>query len=236
MVQSDYFAISSGKISQYDDVIRKYSTEIGWDWRLVASLVYQESRFNIQVLSKPRDDAAGEAFDKAAAVLGLSYPGGPAIDRAAREGDPQAVEFPRTMLEPDSFDFSFSGIKTAVLYRCYGPNARGRNGEPPPPEAVPDLAASFQEAVVDVLTEKLIRAAKERSVRRVVVGGGVAANGRLREKLTRRAGAEGLEVYFPPTALCTDNAVMVAGLAYHHLKAGRTSPLDVDTQAQVERL
>ena len=98
------------------------------------------------------------------------------------------------------------------------------------------MAASFQEAVVDVLTEKLIRAAKETSVRRMVVGGGVAANRRLREKLTRRARGEGLEVYFPPTALCTDNAVMVAGLAYHHLNAGRTSPLDVDTQAQVERV
>jgi N6-L-threonylcarbamoyladenine synthase len=191
------------------------------------ALLHATSPIDTEVVGTTTDDAAGEAFDKAASVLGLSYPGGPAIDRAAKGGDPKAVAFPRTMLEPGSSDFSFSGIKTAVLYECYGRNARGRGSSPPPPEAVPDLAASFQEAVVDVLVEKSIRAALSRGVGTLVAGGGVACNSRLRARLAEEAAKVGLRLRFAPPALCTDNAAMVAGLGYHLLAAGREAPLDV---------
>ena len=190
-------------------------------------LLHAASPIDTEVVGTTTDDAAGEAFDKAASVLGLSYPGGPAIDRAARGGDPRAIAFPRTMLEPGSHDFSFSGIKTAVLYECYGRNARGRGTSPPPPEAVPDLAASFQEAVVDVLVEKSIRAALSRGVGTLVAGGGVACNSRLRARLAEEAGKVGLRLRFAAPALCTDNAAMVAGIGYHLVAAGRQAQLDV---------
>jgi len=197
------------------------------------AILYARSPIDIEVLGTTTDDAAGEAFDKAAAILGLPYPGGPAVDRAATTGDPHAVEFPRTMLEPGSLDFSFSGIKTAVLYHCYGANARGRDGEPPPPEAVPDLAASFQEAVVDVLVAKSITAALSRHVETLVVGGGVGCNSRLRVRLGEEADKVGLNARFAPPALCTDNAAMVAGLAEHLLRAGRVAGPDVTAVAHL---
>ncbi len=190
-------------------------------------LLHATSAIDTEVIGTTTDDAAGEAFDKAAAILGLSYPGGPAIDRAARGGNPRAIEFPRTMLEPGSADFSFSGIKTAVLYHCHGQNAPGRIGNPPPPEAVPDIAASFQEAVVDVLVAKSIRAALARGVGTLVAGGGVACNSRLRARLAEEAAKVGLKLRFAPPALCTDNAAMVGGLGAHLLAAGRQAPLDV---------
>ncbi len=190
-------------------------------------LLYATSPIEIEVLGTTTDDAAGEAFDKAAAVLGLSYPGGPAIDGAARTGNPQAVEFPRTMLEPESFDFSFSGLKTAVLYHCYGQNAPGREGEPPPPDQVPDIAASFQEAVVDVLVAKSVRAALARGVETLVVGGGVGCNSRLRTRLADETAKVGLKLRFAPPALCTDNAAMVAGLGEHLLRAGKVAGPDL---------
>jgi len=190
-------------------------------------LLYAESPIETEVIGTTTDDAAGESFDKAAAVLGLSYPGGPAIDRAARAGNPAAVEFPRTMLEPDSFDFSFSGIKTAVLYHCYGQNAPGREGEPPPPEQVPDLAASFQEAVVDVLVAKSVRAALSRGVETLVVGGGVGCNSRLRARLAEECSKVTMGLRFAPPELCTDNAAMVAGLGEHLLKAGKVAGPDL---------
>ncbi len=191
------------------------------------ALLYAESPIETEVIGTTTDDAAGEAFDKAAAVLGLGYPGGPAIDRAAKGGNPNAVEFPRTMLEPDSFDFSFSGIKTAVLYHCYGQNAPGREGEPPPPDQVPDLAASFQEAVVDVLVAKSLRAALSRGVETLVVGGGVGCNSRLRARLAEECAKVGLGLRFAPPELCTDNAAMIAGLGEHLLKAGEVAGPDL---------
>lgn len=190
-------------------------------------LLHATSPIDCELVGTTTDDAAGEAFDKAAAVLGLGYPGGPAIERAARDGDPNAVRFPRTLLEPGSFDFSFSGIKTAVLYECYGRNARGRGATPPPPEVVRDLAASFQEAVVDVLVEKSIRAALSRGVGTLVAGGGVACNSRLRARLGEEAANAGLGLRFAPPALCTDNAAMVAALGARLIEAGRTASLDV---------
>lgn len=202
------------------------------------SIYLVHAAFSYELMGATIDDAAGEAFDKVAKYLGLlseGLHGGPAIERLSRRGNPAAIDFPRSLIN-EGFDFSFSGVKTAVLYRCHGQDASHPEAAPnlSDPELA-DVCASFQEAVVDVLTEKLVRAAKTTSVKRMVVGGGVAANGRLREKLSRRATEKGLSVYFPPLSFCTDNAVMVAGLAYHHLKTGRTSPLDVDTQARVER-
>jgi N6-L-threonylcarbamoyladenine synthase len=139
----------------------------------------------------------------------------------------------------EGFDFSFSGIKTAVLYRSHGQDASigaAGGGRKLGEQELADVAASFQEAVVDVLTAKLVRAAGTAGVKRMVVGGGVAANKRLRLRLADAAKSAGLEVFFPPVSFCTDNAVMVAGLGYHHLKAGRLAGMDLGAQAQVERV
>ena len=186
----------------------------------------------MEVIGSTADDAAGEAFDKAAKVMELGYPGGPVIDRLARDGDPAAFDLPRTYLDPGSLDFSFSGIKTAVLYAWRGQPGKTRGKNTPAsgssPQALPDMAASFQEAVVSVLVDKTIAAARQQGVKRIVVGGGVACNSRLREALTQAAETENISVHLPPPGLCTDNAAMIAGLAFHHLAAGITSPLDVD--------
>ena len=179
------------------------------------------------VLGRTRDDAAGEVFDKVAKFLRLGYPGGPAVDRAAREGDPGAMPFPRPLL-PGSWDFSFSGLKTAVLYRVrdagYADGPRVRPALPsarrPPRRFVADLCASFQEAVVDTLVEKSLAAARSSRARRICVGGGVAANGRLREKFAEASRREGIETVFPPFSLCTDNAAMVAYAAMLRLRRG----------------
>jgi len=196
-------------------------------------LLHAASPVDTEVVGTTVDDAAGEAFDKVAAVLGLSYPGGPAIDRAARTGHRGAEEFPRAMLEPGSFDFSFSGIKTAVLYRCRGQNARDRTPELPGPERIADVAAGFQEAVVDVLVEKSIRAALSRGVQTLVAGGGVACNSRLRTRMAEEAARVGLTLRFAPPSLCTDNAAMVAGLGAHLLAAGRVAEPEVTVVAHL---
>jgi N6-L-threonylcarbamoyladenine synthase len=176
------------------------------------------------LLGETRDDAAGEAFDKVAALLGLPYPGGPAIERAARGGDPRAVSLPRSLLGGESLDFSFSGVKTAVLYHLKGQDARKEKFEPAARlegKALADLAASFQEAIVDALVAKVKRAVSRTGLRDVAVGGGVACNARLREKLELAAKSGRFRVHFPPVALCTDNAAMIAALAYWNLEAGR---------------
>jgi N6-L-threonylcarbamoyladenine synthase len=162
------------------------------------------------------DDAAGEAFDKVARLLGLPFPGGPHIDRAARDGDPAAVAFPRGLTGPRDapFDFSFSGLKTAVARHV---EALERAGTPVP---VADVAASFQEAVVDVLTAKAVRGARERGMDTLLLGGGVAANSRLRELAQERCDAAGLGLRVPRPGLCTDNGAMVAALGAHLLAAG----------------
>ncbi len=170
------------------------------------------------------DDAVGESFDKVAATLGLSYPGGPSIQREAENGDPDAIDFPRPMSDSDDYRFSYSGLKTAVLYHC-----RDRwNDDEPPSEALPDLAASFQEAAVDSLLIKLEKALEEHDVRGISIGGGVAANRRLRQKLDQLATARDLEVFIPPISLCTDNGAMIAGKAYHLAQSQSPSKLDMD--------
>lgn len=186
------------------------------------------------MIGTTQDDAAGEAFDKAASVLGLGYPGGPSISRAAASGNPKAVQFPRTLLEPDSLNFSFSGIKTAVLYHVRGKNARREDPLRPGVE-VADVAASFQEAVIDVLVEKLRRAVRREGVRSAILSGGVAANGRLRERLDAFAAEESLRLLTPDLALCTDNAAMSAGLGFQLWRAGVRHDLSLEAQAMTDR-
>ncbi len=183
------------------------------------SLYLVKGFLDYQVLGETRDDAAGEAFDKVAKLLGLGYPGGPIIDRLAREGDPHSIAFPRPMLD-EGFSFSFSGLKTAV-----------RNfivSHPDYKRKLADVAASFQEAVCDVLVGKTVRASKTYGVKRIVVSGGVASNSRLRERFLEEAQREGLKVYFPSPHFCTDNAAMIALAGYELLKAGRRDPWDIN--------
>ncbi|MGY1708075.1 tRNA (adenosine(37)-N6)-threonylcarbamoyltransferase complex transferase subunit TsaD [Geodermatophilus sp. SYSU D00758] len=170
----------------------------------------------VRSLGRTIDDAAGEAFDKVARVLGLPFPGGPPIDRAAREGDPAAIDFPRGLTGPRDapYDFSFSGLKTAVARWV---EARQRAGEPVP---VADVAASFQEAVADVLTAKAVRACREHGVDHLVLGGGVAANSRLRALAEERCAAAGIVLRVPSPRLCTDNGAMVAALGSRLVAAG----------------
>jgi N6-L-threonylcarbamoyladenine synthase len=186
--------------------------------------VVEEGR--VQLLGQTRDDAAGEAFDKVAKVLGLGYPGGPIIDEISRRGDPRAIAFPRALEREQTLEFSFSGLKTAVLLhvreRCLPPLSDG---------TLADLAASFQEAVVDVLVSKTRRAALGCGVHRIVVSGGVACNGRLRARMRDMGEEEGLEVLFPSPKLCTDNGVMVARAGLSRLREG-TGLWDLEMNAR----
>jgi len=195
------------------------------------ALYLSESPLSHRFLGGTTDDAAGEAFDKASAILGLGYPGGPAIEKAGASGRADAITFPRTMLSDESLDFSFSGIKTAVLYYVKGQDA-SRPKQPPTDAMKADVAASFQAAVVDVLAAKLMRAAERTGVRRIALSGGVAANKALRERLTGEGSARGYTVYIPPISLCGDNAAMIAGLAWHTLKTGKASDITFDAYAR----
>lgn len=181
---------------------------------------------DIKRLGRTVDDAAGEAFDKVAVLLGLGYPGGPEIEKAARSGDPQAYAFPRVRVKKRPLDFSFSGLKTAVLYGTRGQNKK-RDDPLLPGTKVEDVAASFQEAVCDVLVKNAVQAALDEGVATLAISGGVACNGRLRALAEERGRAEGLEVVLPPRAYCTDNAAMVAGLGWAQLDAG-LAPRDED--------
>lgn len=181
----------------------------------------------LQLLGKTLDDAAGEAFDKAAKILGLGFPGGPAIDRLARTGDADAVNFPRPYLAPSSLDFSFSGLKTALLYHWRDCSESARQ------ETVADVAASFQEAIVDVLVEKAFRAVRRHRVHALAVVGGVSANSRLRARLASRAADVGVRLALPPPVLCTDNAVMIAAAAQRACRQGRVARWDLEAQADL---
>ncbi|MBT5579086.1 MAG: tRNA (adenosine(37)-N6)-threonylcarbamoyltransferase complex transferase subunit TsaD [Acidimicrobiaceae bacterium] len=180
------------------------------------SLIVMEDHLRYRVLGSTVDDAAGEAFDKVARHLGLGYPGGPLIDRLSVDGDPTAIHFPRAMAR-DGWDFSFSGVKTAVV------NHVRKNPDTP----IPDIAASFQEAVVDVLIDKARRAAREIGAKGLCLGGGVAANSRLREKLLDVCVEDGIRAFLPSRAMCTDNAAMVAAAAWWRLEADGPSSLSV---------
>ena len=174
------------------------------------------------------DDAAGEAFDKVAAMLGLPYPGGPAISKAAESGNPRAFAFPRGLAgERQRLDFSFSGLKTAVRYAIAGPGRPNVSAAALSPQQIADLAASFQEAVVDSLVTKSLAALSQTGLKTLAVGGGVAANRLLRQRLEQAAADRGSMLVVAPPALCTDNAVMGA-IAFERLKAGLVEPLDLD--------
>jgi N6-L-threonylcarbamoyladenine synthase len=173
-----------------------------------------------KLLGQTRDDAAGEAFDKAAKLLNLGYPGGIMIDRMAKTGNPKAFDFPRAM--KDSADFSFSGLKTSLLTML---KKRGRNFEQ---NELANVVASYQEAIIDVLVTKTLRAASENNISQVVVCGGVAANSRLRKKFSENAAACNMELFIPPVILCTDNAAMIAALGEIILKNGRRDSLDLN--------
>jgi N6-L-threonylcarbamoyladenine synthase len=178
-------------------------------------LVLMEGHGRYRILGSTIDDAAGEAFDKVARYLGLGYPGGPAIDHIAMEGDPGAIAFPRAILD-DGYDFSFSGLKTAVVNHV----------RKHPEVGTADVAASFQEAVVDVLVTKARRAAKDHGARGLCLAGGVAANSQLRERVLDACMADGLHPFLPSRSMCTDNAAMVAAAGWYRLRADGPSPLD----------
>ena len=181
------------------------------------------------------DDAAGEAFDKVAGMLGLAYPGGPSIERAARDGDPHAYRFPRALLKDrQRLDFSFSGLKTAVRYEIAGPGRQDFTKIRLDERQVADLAASFQEAVVDCLVGKALAALRQTDLRILCVGGGVAANTRLRQRLEEEARRQDVRLHVAPVQLCTDNAVMGA-IAVERLKAGLAEELDLDAHPAVPR-
>lgn len=188
---------------------------------------------DVRLLGETVDDAAGEAYDKVARLLGLPYPGGPPIDRAAAEGDAAAIHFPRGKLDDGSYDFSFSGLKTAVAR--WVEQAERSGAELP----VADVAAAFQESVVDVLTAKAVAACRAHGVAHLVISGGVAANSRLRELAEQRCAQAGIELRIPPARLCTDNGAMIAALGAEVVAAGaKPAELDLatDTSLPVEQV
>ncbi|WP_077074365.1 tRNA (adenosine(37)-N6)-threonylcarbamoyltransferase complex transferase subunit TsaD [Aedoeadaptatus urinae] len=175
-------------------------------------LIHVTDYVDFTLYGKTRDDAAGEAFDKVARAMGIGYPGGPVIDKLAKEGK-ETYDLPRVMLEPDSYDFSFSGLKTAVLNELNQAKQRGEEIR------VADMAASFQAAVIDVLVEKSFRLAKALGEKTIVLAGGVSANSALRAAMEGRGEREGVAIYYPDPVLCTDNAAMIASVGYYsHLK------------------
>lgn len=191
-------------------------------------LVYVKDYTEYEMVGRTRDDAAGEAFDKVARTLGLSYPGGPEIDRLSKIGNQNAIQFPRVYLENNSYDFSFSGLKTAVLN--YLNQARQKGEE----IRVEDVAASFQQAVIEVLVDKSIRLAKERKTDKIVLAGGVAANQGLRELLSKRGKEENIEIFYPSIKLCTDNAAMIGSAAYFNFINNKVSDLDLSVAPNLE--
>ena len=185
------------------------------------AIYHVTSHTSIELMGQTRDDAAGEAFDKVAKILDLGYPGGVVIDSLSKEGNPAKIKFPRSYLEKSSYDFSFSGIKTAV-------NRYVSTHQDSIKPQIPDIVAGFQEAVVEVLTYKILHAAHEKKCKHVALVGGVAANSRLRAKVTEDAAQKGIKVYIPSLHLCGDNAAMIAAVGYHYLKAGKVSKLGDD--------
>ncbi|MDR7856855.1 tRNA (adenosine(37)-N6)-threonylcarbamoyltransferase complex transferase subunit TsaD [Tissierella sp.] len=185
-------------------------------------LVQVNGYTDYELIGRTRDDAAGEAFDKVARALGLPYPGGPLIDKLSMTGNKDAIEFPRVMLEPKSYDFSFSGLKTAVLNYL---NQKDQKGEE---IVVADVAASFQQAVLDVLVDKSFRLARERNMNKIVIAGGVAANQGLRTMMEDRGKKEKIEIFYPSRTLCTDNAAMIGSAAYFNYIEGKSSDLDLN--------
>ena len=186
----------------------------------------------LPLVSRTRDDAAGEAFDKVAKLLGIGYPGGPAIDRASEGANERAFEFPRAAMKNQSLDFSFSGLKTAVRIRATALGlAQPRPGGAEVTDAVRDMVASFQRTVAETLVDTTLRACRAHGVRTVLLAGGVACNRRLRRAFDEAAAAHGLEVFAPSPQYTTDNAAMIGAAAFLHFERGHWAPLDVNADA-----
>jgi len=196
-------------------------------------VAHADQRF--EVLGETQDDAVGEAFDKVARLLGLGYPGGPEIDRLSDEGSPQAIAFPRQTAH-EGFSFSFSGLKTAVVHQVRKSSRSLPDASPqeaPDRRHVADIAASFQEAAVDIVVAKALRACQRTGIGTLVVGGGVAANRRLKERLMQEGASRRLRIVVPPGRLCVDNGAMVAGVAYPMLQRGEVAPLSVNADPRL---
>lgn len=186
------------------------------------SLIYMKDFGEYKLLGQTKDDAVGEVFDKISKVLNLGYPGGPIIEELAKRGNPSAVKFPRPLMNNKDYDFSFSGLKTAVIYHIKKSKKENKILQ------VEDILASFQQAVVDVLVEKTVNAAQEFKTKHIVLAGGVAANNLLRKDIKERAKILNIEVFYPSLYLCTDNAAMVASVGYFKLKDNKKSSLSLD--------
>ncbi len=191
-----------------------------------SSIFLVEDTSTYSLLGRTRDDAAGEAFDKVAKLLELDYPGGPVVSKLASEGDNKAINFPRAWLGKDNLDFSFSGLKTAVA------NFVHQKKQKDLPLPIADICASFQEAVVDVLVKKAVQAAQDHNIRQLVLGGGVAANPRLRECLDQRASSKSIKTFMPSPRFCTDNAAMIALAGYYRFKDLATTSFEMDVYSR----
>lgn len=191
-------------------------------------LIQANGYTDYELVGRTRDDAAGEAFDKVARAIGLPYPGGPHIDNLAKTGNADAIHFPRVMIDENTYDFSFSGLKTAVLN--YLNQAQQKNESLP----IEDIAASFQQSVLDVLVDKTFRLAKERKSHKIVIAGGVAANEGLRNMMEERGSKEGIKIYYPSRILCTDNAAMIGSAGYYNYISGERSDLGISVMPNLD--
>jgi len=191
------------------------------------SLVYIKYFGEYKLLGQTKDDAAGEVFDKIAKFLNLGYPGGPITEKLAKEGDPSSIRFPRPILNDKSYDFSFSGLKTAVIYHIKELENRNKN------IPISDILASFQQAVTDVLVGKTIKAALKFKTKQIVLAGGVAANSSLRREIKEKANLLNIKVFYPSISLCTDNAAMVASAGYYKFKENKKSSLNLDAVSRL---
>jgi N6-L-threonylcarbamoyladenine synthase len=196
------------------------------------SALYHVTAFDrLERIGTTHDDAVGEAFDKVAAILQLGYPGGPLIDKLALQGNPRAINFPVALLEKDSLDFSFSGIKTSVLYHVNGHKGKERDASALSVQEKADVAASFQRAAATMIAKKLERAVARYGAKSIIVGGGVSANSAIRTRVRDLGATLGIPIFVPPMEFCTDNAAMVAGLAYRLLQAGKIADLNLEAIA-----
>jgi len=223
-------AVNHLKAHIYSNILKNPDIKGGFIGLVVSgghsSLYFVDSDWNIKEIGHTVDDAAGEAYDKIARYLGLGYPGGPIIDRLSKRGDPYYIDFPKPMMNSGDFNFSFSGLKTSLIYRTK------KDEKLTARKNIPSLAASFQKSIVDVLTEKTIKAASKFGVKNILISGGVAANSKLREEFLRKGRENNIKIFIPPLYLCMDNAAMVACLGYYRYLEGRFDDLKVDVYSR----